>query len=253
MKYVFYIFKLFGITTFIREIFQRKNVTILLYHDISVDNAALHFSYLKKNYNIISLQDFITAHKNKKVKDLPIKSLIITLDDGHRNNYKLLPLIKSMNIPITIFLCSHIVASNRHYWFKYKTKVISIEKIKKMENKKRLELLKKEGFNQEKEFNKRMTLSYNEIIEMSKYVDFQSHSMFHPCLPYCTDEESKNEITNSKIELEKLFPKIQKGGALIVEGYGQYKGVKKATDDYLESDIYEKKYNSILGRMIVYI
>mgnify|MGYP001268247055 CR=1 FL=1 len=57
----------------------------------------------------------------------------------------------------------------------------------------------------------------------------------------------------TKIELEKLFPKIQKGGVLIVEGYGQYRGVKKATDDYLESKIYEKKYNSILGRMIVYI
>ncbi|MDG1328720.1 MAG: polysaccharide deacetylase family protein, partial [Flavobacteriaceae bacterium] len=121
------------------------------------------------------------------------------------DNYKLLPLIKEMNIPITIFLCSHIVGTNRHYWFKHQVDVVSTEKLKKMGNKERLDLLKKSGFEQQKDFGERMALSYNEVIEMSNYVDFQSHSMFHPCLPYCTKQESEFEIINSKKQLEKVF------------------------------------------------
>ncbi len=205
MNYLFYILKFSGIPFLIREFIQRKNVTILVYHDISVDNARVHFTYLKQKYNIISLQDFIQTYKKNKVKDLPKKSLIITLDDGYKGNYALLPLIKELNIPITISICSHIIGTNRHYWFKHKVKGVSIEELKKMANKDRLDVLKKVGFEQESAFEDRMGLSYTEIEEMSEYVDFQSHSMYHPCLPYCTKEESDFEIANSKVFLEQLF------------------------------------------------
>ena len=57
----------------------------------------------------------------------------------------------------------------------------------------------------------------------------------------------------TKIEFEKLFPKVQKGGSVIVEGYGQYKGVKKATDEYLSSTKYFINYNYILGRAVIYL
>ncbi len=37
---------------------------------------------------------------------------------------------------------------------------------------------------------------------------------------------------STKIELETLFPKLQKGGLLIVDDYGYWKGSKKAVDEY---------------------
>ena len=52
----------------------------------------------------------------------------------------------------------------------------------------------------------------------------------------------KNEGT--KIELEKLFPKVQKGGAVIVDNYFNFKGVKKATDEYFASKEKEGKAHS---------
>ena len=203
-NFIFHILKYSGLTFLVREIFQRNNVTILLYHDISSENAILHFSYLSKKYNIISLQDFISAHYNNEVDKLPKKSLIITLDDGHKNNYNLLPVVKKLNIPITIFLCSHIIGTNRSFWFKHKS--LPIKKLKKISNKERLLFLEQEGYKQEMEYkDNRMSLSLNEIIEMSEFVDFQSHSMFHPCLPYCTKKEAEVEIEGSKKNLENLF------------------------------------------------
>lgn len=205
MKFVFYLLKYIGITYFIREMIQKKKVTILLYHDISIENAERHFSYLRSRYNIISLQDFIMAYKRIKVNELPPKSLIITLDDGHKGNYALLPLLKRLNIPITIFLCAEIVATKRNYWFKHQFSGKPISELKKLSNSDRLEYLKKHSFEQDKCYDERVSLSYEEIIEMSEVVDFQSHTLYHPCLPYCSDNEAEFEILGSKNKLESLF------------------------------------------------
>jgi hypothetical protein len=37
---------------------------------------------------------------------------------------------------------------------------------------------------------------------------------------------------STKIELEVLFPRIVKGGVLIIDDYGFWKGAKKAVDEY---------------------
>lgn len=39
---------------------------------------------------------------------------------------------------------------------------------------------------------------------------------------------------STKIELELLFPKLQKGGILIIDDYGHWEGSKKAVDEYLD-------------------
>ena len=39
---------------------------------------------------------------------------------------------------------------------------------------------------------------------------------------------------STKIELEILFPKLERGGILIVDDYGHWKGSKKAVDEYFD-------------------
>ena len=57
----------------------------------------------------------------------------------------------------------------------------------------------------------------------------------------------------TKIELEKLFPKIQKGGVLIVDNYGTYKGIKKAVDEFFYSKNYVISYYALTRRVIIYV
>ena len=57
----------------------------------------------------------------------------------------------------------------------------------------------------------------------------------------------------TKIELEVLFPKIQKGGIIIVEGYFKFLGVKKAVDNFFSTKNYLIKYKKSLGRAIIYL
>lgn len=40
---------------------------------------------------------------------------------------------------------------------------------------------------------------------------------------------------STKVELEVLYPRLSKGGVLILDDYGYWKGSRKATDDYFSS------------------
>ena len=39
---------------------------------------------------------------------------------------------------------------------------------------------------------------------------------------------------STKIELEELYPLLQKNGFLIIDDYGHFKGARKAVDEYFE-------------------
>jgi peptidoglycan/xylan/chitin deacetylase (PgdA/CDA1 family) len=188
-----------------RELLQRYKVTILLAHDIDEKSADKIFSYLNSNYNLIPLECYLNAVELKNNKLIPQKSLIITFDDGHIGNYKLYPILKKYNMPITIFLCAGIINTNRYYWFKYLNKKINKTSFKKLSNKERLGELKKIGFSETKEFERPQALNKKQIEEMADIVNFQAHTLFHPILPNCTDIEAKKEIVESKLLLQNDY------------------------------------------------
>ena len=205
-KIVFKALRLSGLPSLFRLLFQRKNVTILLMHDISLETAKQSFDYLSSRYAVISLSEFLKTQRVGDHSKLDPYSLIITFDDGHKRNYQLLPLIRESEIPITIFLTSSVVSTNRHFWFLHPLDdSLSIEKLKRLPNAERLEALSKNGFDQTKEFSDRQALSFDELSAMKKLVDFGAHSLFHPCLPMCGEREARKEILGSKEMLEEIL------------------------------------------------
>jgi len=203
-RFIFKILRLTGLPYVFRELIQKDKVSILLFHELNISAAEKTFSYLSKNYNIIDLNDFI-QNRNNQTK-IPKKALIITFDDGHISNYQLISVFQKYKIPVTIFLCTEIINSNRHFWFRYKDIYkLKIDDLKIIPNKKRLALLNEIGFDQEMEFEYPQALQKEQILEMSESINMQSHTMFHPCLPKCTDSEAKYEIAMSKEKLEKDY------------------------------------------------
>ena len=57
----------------------------------------------------------------------------------------------------------------------------------------------------------------------------------------------------TKIELEALFPRVQKGGVVIVEGYLKFNGVRKAVDDYFSNKDFLVKNSYITSRATIYL
>ena len=134
-----------GIPFLFRELLQRNTVTIVLFHDISPKNAEKMFGYLKKKYSLIGLQDLLDNYR-AGTWNFPKKPMVISFDDGVAGNYALLPVIKKMDIPVTIFLCAGIINTKRHFWFPPHHPDYTFAELRQMSNKRRLAVLRDIGF-----------------------------------------------------------------------------------------------------------
>jgi peptidoglycan/xylan/chitin deacetylase (PgdA/CDA1 family) len=186
----------------IREVVQRKKVTIIAYHDPSPEVFDAHLTVLEHKYNIVALSVYVEAMQQGAIGTLPPKTLIITLDDGHRSNYALRTVIDRHNVPVTIFLCSGLMDTRRRFWFRHDATSGIVQQLKTVPDEERLAILRKTGFEETREFEERQALSAKEIEELKSQVDLQSHSVFHPILPRCVSARAEAEITQSKVDLE---------------------------------------------------
>ncbi len=97
---------------------------VLCYHrfgptvadSMTVTTAAFesNLKYLKDNgYTVIPLQSLVD-YELGKAPPPPAKSVVITIDDGHRSVYEeALPLIRQYNVPVTLFIYPSAI-SNTH-------------------------------------------------------------------------------------------------------------------------------------------
>jgi peptidoglycan/xylan/chitin deacetylase (PgdA/CDA1 family) len=200
-----------GAPFLIREVLRRNRVTILMYHDPTPEVFAKHLKYLSRRYHFITLNQCVNTIHTRDGSKLPPKSLVVTFDDGYAGNYQLLPLFKAYNIHPTIYLCSQIIDTHRHLWFRTdgvreRQQKGYRESLKKLPNRERLARLKTDyNFDPQKEFPNRQTLNRAELNEMTAHVDFGGHTQFHPILTTCTDDELRQELEGCKQDLEALL------------------------------------------------
>jgi peptidoglycan/xylan/chitin deacetylase (PgdA/CDA1 family) len=131
--------------------------------------------------------------------------LVVTLDDGHRSNFALKDVLERHNVPITIFLCSGLIGTRRRFWFLHEKSLAMVQRLKTVRDDERLAALRRAGFEEAKEFDERQALSIAELRELNSRADFQSHTVFHPILPRCSEEKAEAEIAGSRSDLQTRF------------------------------------------------
>jgi peptidoglycan/xylan/chitin deacetylase (PgdA/CDA1 family) len=186
----------------LREVCQRKKVTIIVYHAPSAEIFDTHICFLKHVYHIVPLSVYLEARQRGDFSKLPPKALVITLDDGYRSNYELKHIIEKHNVPVTIFLCSGLIDTNRRLWFYHEETSAIVQQLKTVPDEERLAILREAGFEETREFEGRQALSASEIAGLKNTVDFQSHTVFHPILPRCSSEKVETELVQSRIDLQ---------------------------------------------------
>ena len=196
-----------GIPFLIRRWVGRNRVAVLLYHDAKPTVFAKHINYLSRHYTLISLDTLVSAIHHQDFSQIPSKSVVITIDDGHAGNYELLPIFERYQMRPTLYVCTQIIDTHRHFWFKIDGQSkAEKERLKRLSNAERLIHLKRtDDFESEKTYPDRQALNISEMKEMTKSVDFQPHTQFHSILPNCTEAECKQEILGSKRDLERLL------------------------------------------------
>ena len=141
-----------------------------MYHDPKPTVFAKHLNYLSRHYTIISLDTLVSAIHQKDFSQIPAKSVVITIDDGHAGNIELLPLFKQYRICPTLFVCTQIIDTYRHFWFKIDGQSkVEREKLKRLPNAERLAHLKRTtDFEPENVYPDRQVLNIKEMKEMGE-------------------------------------------------------------------------------------
>jgi peptidoglycan/xylan/chitin deacetylase (PgdA/CDA1 family) len=190
--------------------------------------------YLKKGFIPISIND-VTSVINLKNKK---RYVVFTFDDGYYDNYdKALPIFEKYNIPFAVYVSTDFICRKQFAWWYFIEDIISknstityIEnKSEKVANTESPEQ-KEHFFVQLRQIIQTDINSLNALIERYKpdikvyhslflteaqlkefsnhpLVTIGSHTISHPSLSKINDEQSFYEISNSKIELEKIIEK----------------------------------------------
>jgi peptidoglycan/xylan/chitin deacetylase (PgdA/CDA1 family) len=192
-----------GLPALALRTYARGRCGILVYHNPTPELLEQHLAWLAPRVPFVALDTLVDALHDGDWSGLPETSLVVTIDDGHAGNRALVDAFRRYGVRPTIFACSQIVGTRRRYWWT----VDGIDKrlLQNVENERRLAILEDRfGFAQDADDGGRQALSREEIESMKRYVDFGSHTRFHPILPNCGDAECERELALSRSELAAI-------------------------------------------------
>jgi peptidoglycan/xylan/chitin deacetylase (PgdA/CDA1 family) len=228
----------------------KSQVIILLYHRVSPDQDNWFLAeplslqgfeeqveYFSRTYELLSLDKL--AYYIQQRKTLPKKALVITLDDGYKDNYLYAyPILKKHHAPATIFLATGHIGTERLFWYnkakyifqatllakadlddfgklrlrsrsdKLEAGSLVVERLKRMPERERNSLIEKLAdalkVNIPEDLGKNAILSWDEVKEMSSDgIAFGAHTVNHPILTNVPLERAKWEIVQSKKDIEE--------------------------------------------------
>ncbi len=235
---------------FLRACLVKSQVAILMYHrvvpkrdiwffpySITVSDFENQLIYLIKQYTLLSLDELVDHISEQK--PLPKKAVVITFDDGYKDNYiYACPILKKYNVPAAIFLVSDYIGTGELFWWDkvsyaiYNTALESLglgqlgtyslrsaedklraisniitslnELIEEQKNLVIEDLVDISGVNIPVDLGKELILSWDEIREMSNNgITFGAHTATHPILTKLLLEEARKQIIKSKKRIEE--------------------------------------------------
>ena len=226
---------------------------VLAYHSINkvrlkpleIEQEAGNFEkqvlFLKKNFYMLSLSEFLGCMNGGRA--YPRNSVLMTFDDGYRDNYtNAFPVLKANGVPAAIFISTApietgeplffdalryaVMSTSRHIldltcfglkkYLLEKSDEVSVAWVireitqasKGMDNSRKSELTGfiygRLGLDYEELKRKRLYLSWDEISEMAGGgIEFGSHTVTHPRLSALDPEVCSSELVNSKRIIEE--------------------------------------------------
>lgn len=234
---------------FVRRKITKSQVAVLMYHRISPrrDSWSLkplnpqcfdrQMRYFSQNYEVLPLDRLVDYIKQGE--PLPEKAVVITIDDGYKDNYQYAyPTLRKYRIPATVFLTTGNISTGNLFWWDKVSYIIhhtSLDQLNQIElgtfflrseqekSLARSTIIKKlkSSPGEENDFiindlvsisnveipddlGEELIMSWDEIREMSNNgIDFGAHTVNHPILTNLPLEQAGHEIVQSKKDIER--------------------------------------------------
>lgn len=205
---------LLGVTTRIkRRALNGEFILSIYFHSPSYKLFEFCIKWLIENkFTFLSQQDVYAIYSG--VKPFTKGGVIITVDDGWLTNEEnIVSIANKYEVPVTIFVITDSI-ENGDFWWCYLENVKkqglktfpSFKRIKEMPD-----VEKRRVVNKMKSAVKieRVAMSVDQIKSISKshYVNIGAHTVSHPFLIQCKDDESYTELKSSKDTIEQWIGK----------------------------------------------
>ena len=200
--------------------------------------------YLRDRHHPITFQTLLHVMDGKE--ELPSRPVIVSFDDGYDDNYlNAFPVLRSLEMPATIFVSTGYIGSGKPFWFDLVAHIMHhapagiltvkalginlsldasrdsrrmaasrvVGALKRVSNAQRLDILawleREYGAAvRVADFRLSRPLDWNQIREMSAAgIEFGSHTVSHPILSRLDDGELQQELAQSKRRLEQELNK----------------------------------------------
>lgn len=189
-----------------RLLFARRRVSIVVYHDPEPETLRRHLAWYAERYSFTTLDAVADALETGRWGDLPPYPLVVTFDDGHKENARLAPIFREFGVRPTVYLCSQVVGTTRPYWWKTPAADrIGVEALKRVPDGERRRRLAEAGNDPDRETDSRQSLTWDEVLRLRDVVDYGAHTRTHPILLQCDDHRVTDEIALCKAELEEAL------------------------------------------------
>jgi len=239
--------------TYVRRNITKSHIVIVMYHrispkkdswssgSVSPESYERSIEYFYRHYEIIPLKKL--AEDISQKNHLPPKGIVLTFDDGYKDNYLYAyPILKKYGIPATMFLTTGPIGTGNLFWWdkvsyvvhhtiadqidmsemgyistksplaKTQSSALIVEKLMTMPEEKKQSVIKNlidsSGVEFPTDLGRELLLSWDEVREMSNNgIEFGAHSVNHPILTKLPLEEAKREIIQSKKDVENNIGK----------------------------------------------
>ncbi len=235
--------------------FKRKKYLIIMYHrvvddekydymndpnfglSVSKSNFERQINYISSYFKVVSINDVLELNNNSS-EDL---NVIITFDDGYKDNYlNAFPILKKYLTPATIYVSTRFIEGETWTWwydlwnfikksdyffvenagFRNKTLINQFsDKIRvydqisklfiKLDYQSQLDLMRKIDANFTINNNPYLFMNWNEIkkLDSSSLITIGAHTHTHTSLSHMTEKIAYDEIKRSKDLIEKNLNK----------------------------------------------
>jgi peptidoglycan/xylan/chitin deacetylase (PgdA/CDA1 family) len=232
-KFALEAMRLSGMSSLARALSARM-ARILMYHNFSatgatdpnaldVEGIRRQFTYLRAHFRVVPLLQL--AERLASGGELDRHTVALTIDDGRRNCFEFLfPLLKEFKLPATFFVVSSFIQGQDWIWTdkllwlseqpqapeeltqgKLDSVFGALNRLRPEDRNARIEAMaKRAGVSLPREAPpKYAPCSWSELAEMaaSGVVEIGSHTVTHPILSSISDEESWNELTQSRAQI----------------------------------------------------
>ncbi|HEX9061813.1 MAG TPA: polysaccharide deacetylase family protein [Clostridia bacterium] len=279
-----------GIYALRNLIFKKKGIFILFYHRlekrktsevfpflaIDIDNFIKHIEYLKKKYEVISMDEAYELLRSNK--ELHKDYFVVTFDDGYRDNYTYgFDIFKKYGIKPTIYLAANNIENQKYLWVDMVAEIVYsskankvfvdmlgkevslgslndrtnllmsiLAKLKQYEDKEKYKKIDSLSatFNTAVPKECKLMMNWEDANNLSELgVDIGSHTMNHPILTKILPEEAKDELEKSKELIEKRIGKS-------VNNFAYPNGRKTDYDSYVKEEaakLYKTSVTTLFG------